>query len=348
MKKIKCVDFFCGGGGISIGMTQAGVRVIGALDNDPDCQATYMANHPNTPFIADDITKVRSDVLKRKFGIRQNDNNLLFVGCAPCQYWSIITGRKHTSRKQNSHASRNLLITFLRFVKYFKPGFVLVENVSGIVNNGKESGLEHLVKFLKTNNYTISAKVLHASHYGVPQTRQRFVLIASRVKKDIHLPAEDKKKSVVRDYIEDLPPIKAGDVPANDDPLHRSPALMKISIDRLKITPSGGLREHWAHRDDLMIPAYKNKPKSFFRENYGRMAWDEPGPTITTKFFNIGCGRFAHPEQIRAISLREGALLQTFPDDHRFKTSGYKATAKLIGNAFPPELARRIGEALQK
>lgn len=345
---LKVVDFFCGGGGISTGMQQAGLRVVGALDNDPDCKETYLANHPNVPFVDKDITTLRTAVLKQEFSISQNDENLLFVGCAPCQYWSIINGRSFNSRKQSAYGSRNLLLAFLRFVKYYRPGYVLIENVSGITANPEESGLLQLRAFLKNKNYYISDDVLYASRHGVPQTRRRYILVASRVL-PVNLPVPETRDAVVRDVISDMPKIEAGGEPSADDPLHRSQALQEINIKRLQLTPEGGLRSHWVNRDDLMLDAYRNKPLSFFRENYGRMAWNEPAPTITTKFHNIGCGRFAHPDpaQHRSISLREGALLQTFPPEYEFKTNSFASTAKLIGNAFPPELARRIGEALR-
>lgn len=346
---LKCVDFFCGGGGMSLGLSQAGIRVLGALDNDPDCRATYEANHPNSKFIQKDITKMKSAALGDELPIKPNQDDLVFVGCSPCQYWSIINGKASLERKIKSYPSRNLLGHFLRFVKYYRPGYVLVENVRGIVNakNVKESGLSALLNFFDNNGYKYDDDILEACRYGVPQTRKRYVLIASRVDDSIELPKAENNIAVVKDKIFDLPKIHAGESPPPGDDLHRSSYLYEKNIKRLRLTPEGGRREHWAIKE-LLIPAYENKPLSFFRENYGRMSWNKPAPTITTKFFSLGCGRFGHPKQDRAISLREGALLQTFPKKYKFKTKSVAATARLIGNAVPPELARRLGKALMK
>ncbi|MGU9950983.1 MAG: DNA cytosine methyltransferase [Gammaproteobacteria bacterium WSBS_2016_MAG_OTU1] len=148
---LKCVDFFCGGGGMSQGLSRAGIKIIGALDNDPDCRETYEANHKDSKFIQRDITEMRANDLAKELEIKKNDDDLIFVGCSPCQYWSIINGRVDSGRKEKSHASRDLLRHFLRFVKYYKPGFVLVENVRNIRNNEKDSGLLELLTFFGNN-----------------------------------------------------------------------------------------------------------------------------------------------------------------------------------------------------
>ena len=329
---------------MSAGLSCAGIRVLGAIDNDPDCRETYEANHPDSKFIQADITEIRPDKLTAELGVEKNDDNLLFVGCSPCQYWSIIN-----SDKSKSHKSRNLLHDFMRFVRHYRPGFVLVENVRGIKRNAKESGLEDMLHFFDNNGYKYDFDILVAAHYGVPQSRRRFVLIASRVA-EIKIPRTGNEIAIVKDKIgekAELPKIAAGESPPARDSLHRSSSLSEKNIERLKLTQEGDLRcnKSWA-QGDLLIPAYKDKPDSYFKENYGRMAWDKPAPTITTKFFALSCGRFGHPEQNRAISLREGALLQTFPRHYKFKTKSIAATAKLIGNAVPPELARRIGKYL--
>ncbi len=342
---LKCVDFFCGGGGMSQGLSGAGIKIIGALDNDPDCRETYEENHKDSQFILSDITKMDEKDLTKRLGIRKNDDDLIFVGCSPCQYWSIINGRIDSERKEKSHASRNLLHDFLRFVKYYKPGFVLVENVRNIRNNEKDSGLLDLLTFFDNNGYEFKQGVLCAADYEVPQTRRRYVLVASRTVKNIELPKVNKKKVSVRDAIGKQEPIKAGETLLGDS-LHRSSFLNEDNIARLKQTPEGGGRESWANNSKLIINAYKDKPHSFFRDNYGRMSWDKQAPTITTKFFSLGCGKFGHPAQNRAISLREGALLQTFHPKYKFKTKSMAATAKLIGNAVPPKLAWHIGKML--
>jgi len=224
----------------------------------------------------------------------------------------------------------------------------MIENVRGIQRHREDSGLDALVEFLNKNGYyTPDEKVMTACYYGVPQSRQRYVLIATRVGSGLKIPEGSKKTATVRQHIGKLPMISAGEEAPAKLPLHRSPWLSDKNIERLRMTPEGGERKHWANKK-LLIPAYKDKPVSFFRENYGRMSWDKPAPTITTKFFAIGSGRFGHPDtkQHRAISLLEGALLQTFPKSYKFKTTATTTTARLIGNAVPPQLAKRLGKAL--
>lgn len=335
---------------MSLGMHKAGIEVVAGIDNDLTCRETYQANHPDSVFIGEDIKNYEVHRLGKECGIKRNDQNMIFIGCSPCQYWSNITGRNDSDRKQSAHGGRNLLFDFLAFVKHYRPGFVVVENVRGIERNPKESGLEELLNFLTAKNYDCKHSVLMANDFGVPQTRRRFILIASRVLDSVSLPKPGKKKVTVFDCIggkRRQPKIKAGECAPNDR-LHKSSQLSDINIKRLKLTPTGGLRKHWHSNDELQIDAYRNKSTEFFRENYGRMAWNAPAPTITTKFFAIGCGRFGHPEENRAISLREGAMLQTFPKSYQFKTSGFTNTARIIGNAVPPKLAQKIGSSIKK
>ena len=345
MGALKCIDFFCGGGGMSQGLSRAGIKVLGALDNDPDCRETYEANHPGSVFIDEDVRKMSPEVLGKKLKIRKNMDDMIFVGCSPCQYWSVINGSAGATRKSGAHKSRNLLKYFHKFVEYYRPGFVLVENVRTIIGHEKDSGLRSLKKLLKKEGYEMDDDVIAACDFGVPQTRQRYVLLASRVG-DIKLPKKTGKTATVRQAIHKLSKIKAGEGHSKGDVLHRAAALSKTNIKRLQLTKEGEARTNWSRYDKLLIDAYRGKPVNFYRENYGRMSWDKPAPTITTRFYSISCGRFAHPQQNRAISLREGARLQTFLKTYKFKTKTYQATAKLIGNAVPPKLAKYLGKAL--
>ena len=345
---LKAIDFFCGGGGMSLGMRQAGIDVVAGIDNDPVCRETYEANHPDSLFISADITNYGVKRLSNECGIGRCDDEMIFIGCSPCQYWSVITGRKGSERKRAARGGRNLLHDFLRFVEYYRPGFVVMENVRGIERHPKESGLQRLIDFFDDSGYRYCHHVLPTNQFGVPQTRNRFILIASRVLDSVSPPKAGKTRPTVFDSIGNkrgLPKIRAGECDSRDK-LHKSSGLSKTNIKRLKLTPEGGLRKHWHRRDDLQIDAYRGKSAEFFRENYGRMAWDKPAPTITTKFFAIGCGRFGHPEENRAISLREGAILQTFPKSYKFKTSDFSSTGRLIGNAVPPKFAKHIGRSV--
>ena len=334
---------------MSLGATQAGVRVVAAVDNDPMCRETYKANHKGVTLLNDDIQSIKFRDLA-DLGVKRNDDNMIFVGCSPCQYWSGINGKPGSKRKATAKPARNLLRDFLCFVKYFQPGWVVVENVTGILRHRRASGLSDLCEFFDNKGYQYNFDRMSVRDYGVPQTRTRFVLIASRMaetKADVPFPDKAQKQRTVRDSIERLPKIKAGET-CTSDPLHRAAGLADINLKRLAVTREGDDRGGWNKNQKLQIDAYRDKDITFFRENYGRMWWDKPAPTITTRFSSLSCGRFGHPSQNRAISLREGAMLQTFPKSYKFKTKSITDTARLIGNAVPPEFAKRLFSAIAR
>ena len=340
----KAVDFFCSGGGMTSGFRKAGVKVIGGIDIDLDCEETYTINNPESKFIHADIKELSFVRLQNELKIKRGDKKMIFIGCSPCQYWS-----KMKTDKTKSEESKNLLKDFQRFVHYFKPGFVVIENVPGILS--KESPLQSFLNFLDKEKYSYKYEVINASHFGVPQTRRRFLLIASRTTDKIVLPSPDTKKKLptVRQFIGDkklFKPISAGHKDTSKL-LHTSCNLSAENLKRLLMTPhNGGTRMAWKNTD-LQINAYVGKDNSF-QDVYGRMYWDKPAPTITTKFYSITNGRFAHPEQNRAISLREGATLQTFDARYKFISSSIALTARLIGNAVPPQLSKRIAQCIIK
>lgn len=342
MTNFKAVDFFCGGGGMTCGMRQAGIRVVAGIDFDKDAKETYELNNPGSKFILSDIRNLRSNYLEKNLGIEKNDDFLIFIGCSPCQFYSIINTDRERSKK-----SKNLLNNFARFIDYYNPGYVVVENVPGIRTH-KKSILPKFIKFLNNKGYTICENVVDLSFYGVPQSRKRFSLIASRVNREIKLPIAEKEQSLLKDFIGEQNgffKIEAGHID-NSEFNHTSAGLNPICLERLSLTPhDGGNRFAWKDNPRLQLKCFDGKDNSF-KDTYGRMFWDKPASTITTKFFGISHGRFGHPEENRAISLREGATLQTFPKDYVFKTTSIGATAKLIGNAVPPEYARRLGLAI--
>jgi DNA (cytosine-5)-methyltransferase 1 len=335
----KAIDFFCGGGGMTCGLRQAGINVIAGVDIDSQCKETYEVNNPTSIFIEANIKELPTNYFEEEFSIKKNDDQLIFIGCSPCQYYSII----NTSREK-SKQSKDLLLDFQRFVDYYNPGYVLVENVPGIITN-KESVLPVFLNFLAQKGYATKYKIVDMSYYGVPQSRRRFSLIASRIGRNIDLPNPDEKQALLEDFIgidNGFPPIKAGHT--DKTPFKNTAAgLNAISLKRLAKTPhNGGSRLAWKNDKNLQLKCFEGNDSSF-KDTFGRMYWKKPASTITTKFFNISNGRFAHPEEDRAISLREGATLQTFPKDYDFRTKTIAATAKIIGNAVPPEYARRVG-----
>ncbi|MFA5643239.1 MAG: DNA cytosine methyltransferase [Candidatus Paceibacterota bacterium] len=344
--KLKAIDFFCSGGGMSFGMQQAGIKVLAGIDFDPDCKKTYEANIKGAKYILADVSNLEEEGLAREINIKKNDDDLILIGCSPCQYWTIIRTSKNKSAK-----SKDLLHEFHRFVKFYNPGYVVVENVPGILKKTKESGLNIFVDDLKNRGYEVHYDVINLNNYGIPETRKRFSLIANRVTNKKIFPNPNNSCPVVSDFIGEkhgFSKILAGHKDLTNFK-HTAASLSDKNLKRLKLTPkNGGSRKSWADTE-LQLEAYKNKKgKISFGDTYGRMSWDKPAPTITTKFFSISNGRFAHPEEDRPISLREGATLQTFPKSYNFVASSISIIARMIGNAVPPLYAKQIGLTIVK
>ena len=338
---LKLIDFFCGAGGMSYGLHSAGFNVLAGIDSDEACKKTYESNIPGARFLKHDITKLSAKTLAKLLKLKKADPNLVFAGCSPCQYWSKIRTDKTKSQK-----SAFLLKNFQRFIRQLKPGFVIVENVPGLHSNLEQSILPEFLEFLTKQGYVFDDGVVNANHYGVPQNRMRYLMIATRLSKTIALPSPQRTpKLTVRNFIgvaNGFGAIAAGHRD-NSDFQHSAAALSANNIRRMALTPaSGGDRFSWRDHSDLQIPAYDGKD-DIFRDVYARMFWDKPAPTITTRFVSFSNGRFGHPEENRAISIREGATLQTFPTAFVFHGNSQSSVAKQIGNAVPPELARRIG-----
>lgn len=328
---------------MTYGLRQAAIDVIAGVDFDLSVKETYEYNNPGSVFIHSDIKRLRSNYFERLFNVHRNDDELILVGCSPCQYYSIINTERSGSKK-----TKNLLLSFFRFVAYYRPGFVLVENVPGI-EYAKDSVLPLFIKSLSSIGYSIEKRVVDLSYYGVPQSRKRFSLIATRLGLPLSLPTPEDRQSVVEDFIgvaNGFPSIPAGHKDQTAFK-HTCAGLDEKSLRRLRMTPhNGGSRLVWAGIPELQLDCYIGKDHSF-RDNYGRMWWDRPAPTITTKFFSVSSGRFSHPDEDRPISIREGATLQTFPRDYVFCADSIAVAAKMIGNAVPCEYARRLGAHIQ-
>lgn len=321
---------------MTYGLHQAGINVVAGIDNDSSVQSTYEKNNPNSQFILIDISDLTEIELQKKTGIKRGDDNLIFIGCSPCQYWSIIR-----TEKTRSEVSKDLLKEFHRFVKHFNPGFVVVENVPGLERNAIESGLQEFVNDLKRRGYEVTQKVYNLNEYGVPQSRKRFSLIASRVVKKKIEPTKSIDYPTVRDFLgvtNGFPQVDAGHRDHTSFQ-HTVSRLSAENLDALQRTPKNGGNTAKKRK------SYKGKG---FRDSYGRMSWDKPASTITTNFHKLSSGRFGHPDEDRALSLREGATLQTFPISYIFDASSIAGVARMIGNAVPPEFAKRIGQAIVK
>mgnify|MGYP003365209383 CR=1 FL=1 len=325
---------------MSYGLSQAGIQVLGGVDNSVDCKKTYEANVPGAVYVRRDITRLSAPELGRRLGLQMGDPNLILCGCSPCQFWSKIRTDKTKSLK-----TAFLLKRFQKFIRHFRPGYVVVENVPGLYRHKSSSILADFLKFLTDFGYNFEDGLINAGHFGVPQNRIRYLLIASRVKMVSPLPPDTKDSPLnVRDFIgvsNGFPKIVHGHRDQTEF-LHTAAALSEKNVKRISLTPTGGNRCAWALDPDLQIDAYRDKDH-MFRDVYGRMAWNRPAPTITTRFISLSNGRFGHPEENRAISIREGAALQTFPTEYSFHGTNINALARQIGNAVPPALAKRIG-----
>jgi DNA (cytosine-5)-methyltransferase 1 len=343
---LKAVDFFCGGGGMSYGMQKAGINVLAGIDYEPSCKETYESNIRGAKFILANVFNLSANQLQKELELKKSDDNLILIGCSPCQFWSIINTDKNKSEK-----SKNLLIEFRRFVEFLKPGFVVVENVPGVLRKKEESGLASFIDWLqlKENGYRVHFNVHNVSDYGVPQNRKRFTLIANRVTDNEIIPLKREGKILtVKDVIgqkNGFKKIKAGHKDETDF-LHTAPAISEVNKERLELVKKdGGNRFGFANDEKLQLKCFVGRDGSF-KDTFGRLWWDKPAPTITTKFCSISNGRFVHPDEDRALSIREGATLQSFPKSYKFYGSSITSIARIIGNAVPPEYAKRIGLAI--
>jgi DNA (cytosine-5)-methyltransferase 1 len=336
--KIRAIDLFCGAGGLTRGLEAAGIEVVAGVDIDPACEYPFTANNR-----AAFLLKSVEDVAASDFADSLEGSSLtLLAGCAPCQPFSTY------SQGNSSPADKrwNLLSHFARLVKEIQPDLVMMENVPLLA---KQTVFAKFVSDLKEDGFSVFHKVVDCADYGVPQHRQRLVLLASKYGpiEMIRPTVKSEFYETVRDSIEELPPLKAGEIHP-DDPLHQASELSPLNLKRIRASKAGGTWRDWD--GDLVAACHKKKTGKSYPSVYGRMAWDEPSPTMTTRFYGFGNGRFGHPRQNRAISLREGAILQSFPCDYKFVPEGepvyIKTIGRLIGNAVPVKLGKAIGKSI--
>lgn len=330
------VDLFSGMGGLSLGLEKAGFKVLAAVECETLAAAAYKLNHTSTRLYQRDVREISPRSLLRQIGLRRGELDLL-AGCPPCQGFSSMR-TLNGARRVLDHRN-DLVITFGEYVRALLPKTVLMENVPGLVGDAR---LEDLVELLRTLGYkTPTVGVLDAAQYGVPQRRRRALLMASRFSV-VSFPTPTRRTRTVRETICDLPlPGRSGD-PAHDRiPRHSDDVL---SIIR-EIPHDGGSRLDLG--PDRQLPCHRRM--TGFKDVYGRMRWDDVAPTITSGCVNPSKGRFIHPDQNRSITLREAALLQSFPRRYKIPlVRGLNPAAVLVGNAFPPEFAKRQALALKK
>ena len=336
-----CIDSFCGAGGLGLGLKKAGFKILLSFDIDPKCIDTINANknYFGHSAITADISDMLGGKLLEKCKLMRGDLFLL-AGGPPCQGFSI------QRRGSDIDARNELVLKYGQLVNELYPCFFVMENVTGLAGKRGKTILEQLIENAESIGYTVSVTLLDAQDYGVPQRRKRYVIVGKRhdISTNYLPPKAILRKKTVREAIGFLP------IPPNDGQdhpeisLHRRDRLSELNLKRIQALGEGQGRDDLP--EELLAECHKIDSSVIgYRNVYGRMAWDEVAPTITARFDSFTRGKFGHPDQPRSISLREGALLQTFPIDFTF-TGNKVDVARQIGNAVPPILAKYIGESI--
>jgi DNA (cytosine-5)-methyltransferase 1 len=332
------VDLFCGAGGLTYGLQKAGIDIVAGIDLDPTCEFPFTSNNASR-FLKIDIRTLTVPELAKLY---PSNTLRLLAGCAPCKPFSPFRRGADNSK----HDDWGLLRDFARLVEGLGPELVTMENVPGLASRRMFASF---VRTLRALGYHIDYKSVYCPPLGIPQHRRRLVLIASLIGK-VEVPLGFLQRSryrTVRDAISDLPPLSSGETDPKD-PLHKARSLSPTNLLRLRSSAPGRTWQDWP--EHLRAPCHRRKKGSTYQSVYSRMTWDDPSPTITTQSYNFGTGRFGHPEQDRPITLREAAVLQTFPRGYRFVGPGdrifFQNVGRLIGNAVPPRLAFFVGKAL--
>lgn len=338
MKEYRVIDCFCGAGGLSLGFEQAGFKVEYAFDIDSSSIETYKKNpqhHHGQAFVRD-IYKVSKASIEEDLGHELGQIDVV-IGGPPCQGFSV-------QRRGDDIDPRNqLVLEYIRLLKDIKPKFFIMENVGGILSVRGKPFVKALFENMEAEGYSILQKKLTASNYGVPQDRKRVIIVGELTNGkstsfEYPEPLSGKKKTV-REAIADLM-----DKTEEDIPNHKSDKLSAINLKRIQAITEGQGQDSLP--DELQLECHKKNNGHRHLDTYGRMAWDQPSPTITARFDSFSRGRFGHPVLDRTITLREGARLQTFPDTFEFVGTKIEV-ARQIGNAVPPVLAKRIAEQVK-
>lgn len=336
-RDVVCVDLFCGAGGLTNGLIASGVRVVAGVDFDEACEHPYTANHEGVAFHKYDVAQLRGTHIKRWFG----DGAIrVLAGCAPCQPFSTYSQRYDTVGTERWA----MLYHFARLVEEVRPDIVTTENVPSLTQH---QVFHDFLATLKRLSYEVWYDIIDCADYGLPQRRRRMVLLASlHGPIRLHKPALLRRKTVA-DALQGLPVLRHGRTDKSDR-LHTASRLSPLNLERIRASKPGGSWRDWpAH---LVTKCHRKPAGKSYPSVYGRMRWNEPAPTLTTQFYGFGSGRFGHPSQARALSLREGALLQGFPRNYSFVPENqpirFKVLGRLIGNAVPVDLGRVIGESI--
>ena len=332
------VDLFCGAGGLAHGLLREGFCINAGVDVDVRCRYAFEHNN-GSRFIPSDVDDLNGDDIQELFDA---DQPRILVGCAPCQPFSLYN-------QKNRDPNWRLVGRFCDLVTEIRPDVVSMENVPRLMDYRGGRVFRRLLDTLRIEGYTVDHRIVFLPSYGLPQRRSRLVVMASlhgtlELEEPTYTP--DRYRTV-EEAIGGLPGLAAGETDSRDG-LHKASRLSQMNLRRIRASTPGG---SWADWDDgLVTKCHRARSGRGYRSVYGRMRFDEPSPTITTQFFGFGNGRFGHPEQDRALSLREGAILQSFPADYRFVAPGeraeFKTIGRMIGNAVPVLLGRVIGRSI--
>jgi DNA (cytosine-5)-methyltransferase 1 len=340
-KGIVCgVDLFCGAGGLAFGLQRAGISIAAGIDLDPVSEFPFTANC-HARFIRADVRDLRVSDLSKLY---PSGAVRLLAGCAPCRPFSPF--RRGTDNSNDEEWG--LLAEFGRLAAGLRPELLTMENVPGLAS---KPIFRDFVSQLHRFGYHVDSRSVYCPRFGVPQHRRRLVLLASLIG-PVKVPAgvlPPERYRTVRDALASLPKLAAGGVDPTDR-LHRARSVTGTNLRRLRSSQPGGTWKDWPA--SLRAMCHRKKTGMSYQSVYARMVWDEPAPTITTQAYNFGTGRFGHPEQDRSITLREAALLQTFPRRFRFVKPREKVifvhVGRLIGNAVPPRLAYFVGKEIMR
>ena len=326
--RFSAIDIFSGCGGLSLGLRRAGFRIIAAIDKDALSIATYRMNHKRTMLVNEDIRSIEPGSLMQELSFRPGQLDLL-AGCPPCQGFSTL--RTMNGGRSVEEPMNDLVFEFVRFVRTFLPKTVMMENVPALLEDDR---LKQVRRDLEIMDYATEASCFNAENFGVPQRRKRMILMGAR--NDVGCPSfadTVRQRRTVAGAIRRLTSPHSSDDTMHNYSVRRADHVMSLIRRILK---DGGSRTDLPQEDQLEC----HKRIDGFKNIYGRMAWRKPAPTITGGCISPSKGRFLHPEEDRAITLREAAMLQGFPQSYEFDMSnGRNAAAQLIGNAFPPKFA---------
>lgn len=343
---LRAIDVFSGGGGLTVGLKRAGFKVVGAIEIESHASATYRANHREVPIFEQDVTSVSGTDLFERSGCEQID---LLAGCPPCQGFTSLT---HKSARNDSR--NKLVYEIARLAKETKARAIMMENVPGLMRRGAAI-YRRLKEELSEMGYVLTEDVLNVADYGVPQFRRRLVLLGG-LRFKIELPARTHSGDgrtglspwkTVKESIGHMDPPLVFREAKKQDALQRSNwhvvrSLSESNRKRIARAIAGKSR---TDLPDELRPLCHQGEYGGFTNVYGRMVWDQPSPTITGGCTTLSKGRFGHPTQNRTISVREAALLQTFPVDYKFDTSYMEYVCNIVGNALPCEFATVVSRA---